>query len=436
MRKHLMLSTAAVGLMLASGFAYAQAPGERRDEPKRSEEPAKGAAQQHDRGSAQERGPERAQGGQDRMRGAGREEKGGANRQATEEKNRPAAAAERNQPNAKEPNAKEQAQESREPARDRNRGAESVKQGRESGKNSADSKGSADTKSSAETKQDKSAPPKSTADSEKSKTGPAAQQNDRTGTAASQNERNQNQPPRNAAEQQPAAQQGNRPSTATDTSRTAPASSAQSAPSQTGTQTNQANQTTQTNTQVNQQSRVTSEKQVRISETLSRERLAEPERNLNISIRVGETIPPRLRLHRLPPEIVSIEPEYRGYEYFSTDEDIVIVEPRTHRIVSQVPRDPSRARAQMSGGTSSSMAAAGGSNVNCRIMRRDASGNVAEAEPSTVGSSARTDSLSVTVQLPGGGSSAPIPLGTAAGDIVVATQGQGDCTVTIEPQTR
>jgi hypothetical protein len=428
MRKHLMLSTAAVGLLLASGFAYAQAPGERRDEPKRSEEPARGAAQQHDRGSAQdraqERGSERAPGGQERLQGAGREEKGDANRQATEEKIRPAAA-DRNQPNAKE-----QVQESREPARDRNREAEGAKQGRESGK------GGEDSKSSAETKQDKSGPSKSTAESEKSKTGPAGQQNDRAGTAANQNERNQNPPPRNAAEQQPAAQQGNRPSTATDTSRTAPANSAQSAPSQTGTQSNQANQTTQTNTQVNQQARVTSERQVRISETLSRGRLAEPERNLNISIRVGETIPPRLRLHRLPPEIVSIEPEYRDYEYFATDEDVVIVEPRTHRIVSQVPRDPSRARAQMSGGGTSNMAAAGGSNVNCRIMRRDASGNVAEAEPSTVGSSARTDSLSVTVQLPGGGSSAPIALGANAGDIVVATQGQGDCTVTIEPQTR
>ena len=89
---------------------------------------------------------------------------------------------------------------------------------------------------------------------------------------------------------------------------------------------------------------------MRISETVSRARLAEPERNLNISIRVGETIPPRVRLHRVPPEIVSIEPEYRDYEYFTTDDDVVIVEPRTHRIVSQVPRDPSRARAQMGGG--------------------------------------------------------------------------------------
>ncbi|UPJ31081.1 DUF1236 domain-containing protein [Bradyrhizobium sp. CW1] len=417
MRKHLMLSTAAIGLMLASGFAYAQAPGERRDEPRRTEEPAKGAGPQ--RGGAQERVQERAQGAQERLQGAGREEKGGAAKQdASDDKRQPASSAERNQPKSKD-----QAQESREPSRDRNREAESPKPGR-------------DGKNSAETKQDKSAPQKSTAESEKSKSGTSGQQNERTGAAANQNERNQTQPPRNAAEQQQPPQQNNRPATATDTNRTAPTNNAQTAPATSGTQTNQANQTPQTNTQANQQTQVTSEKQVRISETVSRARLAEPERNLNISIRVGETIPSRVRLHRLPPEIVAIEPEYRDYEYFSTGDDVVIVEPRTHRIVSQVPRDPSRARAQMSGGTSSSMAAAGGSNVNCQIMRRDASGNVAQAEPSTVGSTARTDSLSVTVQMPGGGSSAPIALGAPAGNIVVATQGQGDCTVTIEPQTR
>ena len=70
------------------------------------------------------------------------------------------------------------------------------------------------------------------------------------------------------------------------------------------------------------------------------------------------------------------------------------------------------------------------------LVQNDASGNVAEVQPSTVGSNARANSLSVTVQLPGGGSSAPIALGASAGDIVVATQGQDDCTVTLEPQTR
>lgn len=399
MRQRLMLSTTAIGLMLASGFAYAQGPVERREEPRRTEEPAKGATSQ--RGGVQERVQDRAQGAGERLQGerlqdAGREDRGGAaKREAADDSRQPAQASERDQPKARS-----QAQDSREPSRDRNREAESTK-GRESGK------------SGAETKQDKSAPQKSTAESEKPKSG-------------QQNERNQAQPSN-------AEQDNNRPATATDTNRTAPNNNAQTAPS--STKTNQATETRQTNTPVNQQTQVTTEKQVRISETVSRARLAQPERNLNISIRVGETIPPRVRLHRLPPEIVSIEPAYGDYEYFATEDEVVIVEPGTHRIVSQVPRDPSRARAQMGGG-SSSVAAAGASPLNCQIMRRDASGNVAPAEPSTVGSTARVDSLSVIVQIPGGGSSAPIALDAPAGSIVVATQGQGDCTVTLEPQTR
>jgi hypothetical protein len=448
MRRHLMLSTAAMGLMLASGLAYAQAPGERKDEPKRTEEPAKGAAQR-----GQGAGQEHTRGAQERMRdertqgAATREEKGGGrqateeksgSRQATEEKNRgeknrPATAEERNRPKANE-----QTQETREGSRERNRGAENTKPGREAGKSSAETKGNAEGKSSAETKRESSGTQKSTAESEKSKNGAAGKENERAGTAASQNERNQGQPPRNEAEKQTPAQQGNRPATANETSRMPSSNNAQNAPSTTGTQTNQASRTN--NTAAEQQSRITPEKRVRISETFSRERLAPPERDLNVSIRVGEAVPPRVHLQRLPPAIISIEPEYRDYDYFTTDDDIVIVEPGTHRIVSEVPRDPSRARAQLGGGTGTagggSMAAAGGGNVNCKIMRRDASGNVASVEPSTVGSSARTNSLSVTVQLPGGGSSQPIALGASAGDIVVATQGQDDCTVTLEPQTR
>ena len=128
---------------------------------------------------------------------------------------------------------------------------------------------------------------------------------------------------------------GTGPSTATDTTRTQP-SNAQN-------QTTQQNQTSQT--QVTQRSNLFTDKQVRISETLTRERLAQPERNLNVSIRIGERIPERARVHRLPDTIVAIEPEYRGYDYFTTEEEIVIVQPRTHQIVSQIPRDRSRIRA-------------------------------------------------------------------------------------------
>ena len=182
---------------------------------------------------------------------------------------------------------------------------------------------------------------------------------------------------------------------------------------------------------------------MRISQTLTRERLAPPERNLNIAIRIGEPVPRNVRFHRLPPEIVSIEPEYRDYEYFSTDDDIVIVEPGTKRIVSQIPRDASRIRAAggesgsatSAGGYTSSVAAAGGASP-CRIMRRDSAGNVTELTPQTVGAAAQQETISVMVRVPGGATTAPIALGAADGQIVVSGQSGADCMVTIEPQTR
>ena len=107
----------------------------------------------------------------------------------------------------------------------------------------------------------------------------------------------------------------NRPSTATDSTRTPPTNNAQTAPSGAATQS-QTTQSQTSQTQVSQHSNISTEKQTRISQTMTRERLAPPERNLNIAIRIGEPVPPRVRFHRLPPEIVSIEPEYRDYEYF------------------------------------------------------------------------------------------------------------------------
>jgi hypothetical protein len=197
--------------------------------------------------------------------------------------------------------------------------------------------------------------------------------------------------------------------------------------------------------QVSQHANISTEKQVRISQTLTRERLAPPERNLNIAIRIGEPVPQSVRFHRLPPEIVSIEPEYRDYEYFTTDDDIVIVEPRTKRIVSQVPRDASRIRAAGdqpgSGSTSSSgnytgtVAAAGGASP-CRIMRRDSAGNVTELTPQTVGAAAQQETISDMVRVPGGATTAPIALGAPDGQIVVSGQSGADCMVTIEPPAR
>ena len=428
MRKQLLLSTGIICLMLAPGLSYGQAPGGRGEEQKqtRPSEAGKGAASQ-ERGA--ERVQERAQGKEQKTQGAaGREERGSGSRQADEKSKaappseRPTAASDDKRGRGEDAKSSERAQDSRQGGRD----AQTAREGKDAKDNA---------KGSAEMNRDNAARSKSSAEQEKSKDGTAAQR-EREGTTTTQKEsgRDQREGAKNAGEQ---GKDANRPSTATDTTRTQPSNNAQNAPAGSTGQATQA--------QGNQQSNISTEKQVRISQTLTRERLAPPERNLNIAIRIGEPVPPSVRFHRLPPEIVSIEPEYRDYEYFSTDDDIVIVEPRTKRIVSQIPRDASRIRAagdqtgsggtSSAGGYTSSVAAAGGASP-CRIMRRDSAGNVTELTPQTVGAAAQQESISVTVRVPGGATTAPIAMGAPDGQIVVSGQSGADCMVTIEPQTR
>jgi hypothetical protein len=425
MRKQLLLSTGIICLMLAPAVSYGQAPGAKGEEQKqmRPSDTGKGGAASQERGA--ERAQERGQGAEQRKQGAaGREDRGAGSRQSEERGKaapsgeRPATASDDKRGRGEDAKSRERAQDSRQGGRD----AQTAREGK-------DAKDAKDSKGSAEMDRDK-ARGKSTAEQEKSKAGTTSTQREREGTTTTQKEqgRDQRDSSKDAAERDKDA---GRPSTATDTTRTPP--SGQTTQSQTG------------QTQAGQQSNISTEKQVRISQTLTRERLAPPERNLNIAIRIGEPAPRSVRFHRLPREIVSIEPEYRDYEYFTTDDDIVIVEPRSKRIVSQVPRDASRIRA--AGGASdtgsttgtagytSSMAAAGGASP-CRIMRRDTAGNVTELTPQTVGSTAQQEAISVTVRVPGGASTAPIALGAADGQIVVSGQSGADCMVTIEPPAR
>ncbi|MCA6119436.1 DUF1236 domain-containing protein [Bradyrhizobium sp. WSM 1738] len=427
MRKQLLLSTGIICLMLAPAVSYGQGPGARGEEQKqmRPAETGKGATSQ-ERGA--ERTQERAKGAEQRTQGAaGREEKGAGSRQ-TEERGkaapsgeRPATAADDKRGRGDDARSRERAQDSRQGSRQGGRDAQTAREGKDAKDRG---KGGAEM-----TRED--ARGKSTAEQEKSKEGTTSAQKEREGMTTTQKEqgRDQRDSSKDAAER---GKDAERPSTATDTTRTQP--SGQTTQSQT------------TQTQTSQQSNISVDKQVRISETMTRERLAPPERNLNISIRVGERIPERVRVRRLPDTIVSIEPAYRGYDYFTTEEEIVIVEPRTKRIVSQVPRDASRIRAAggetgtgttsgIAGYTGTTAAASGAS--PCRIMRRDTAGNLTELTPQTVGSTAaQQDTISVTVRVPGGASTAPIALGAADGQIVVSGQSGADCMVTIEPQPR
>lgn len=412
-RKQFLLSTATICLMLTSGLVYAQSPADskkddtqkervQKSEPGKSE-PAKGAESRSDV-KAQEKSSEHT-GAKDQKTPAAAMEKSGASKQ--DQKDRA--------------------------------GNEGAKQHDQAGDSKQGSKDAASEKSASE----KSPAEKSAQDTQKSKSGES-----KSGAASTDRPQNQNQagetsktgPAPSQQTATPPSSQANKPAAANEADKNRTANEAQRG------QANSPQGSSSSSTSVStSQTQISSEKQVRISETLSRTQLAPPERNLNISISVGTEFPRGVRLHRLPPEIVSIAPEYRDYEYVTTEEEIVIVDPHSHRIVSTLPKDPSRARAQMQGGSNTADMRGGGGAATtsvagntaspCRIMRRDASGQLSEASPTTVGSSAqRPNSLAVIVQTPDQRATPPIPLDAQAGQIVVASQGQGDCTVTIEPQ--
>lgn len=63
-----------------------------------------------------------------------------------------------------------------------------------------------------------------------------------------------------------------------------------------------------------------------------------PVTNVNFSVSVGTAVPASISLHPVPTSIVEIVPQYRGYSFFMVRDEVVIVEPRTHKIVDVIER--------------------------------------------------------------------------------------------------
>jgi uncharacterized protein DUF1236 len=82
---------------------------------------------------------------------------------------------------------------------------------------------------------------------------------------------------------------------------------------------------------------ITTEQRTRIRETVLRQGNAPRVSNVNFQINVGVVVPRTVRVVPLPVTIVEIQPAWRGYVYFIVDDEIIIVEPNTLRIVAVIP---------------------------------------------------------------------------------------------------
>jgi Protein of unknown function (DUF1236) len=70
--------------------------------------------------------------------------------------------------------------------------------------------------------------------------------------------------------------------------------------------------------------------------TVVREQKVQPATNVNFAITVGTVVPRTLKFYPVPAEFVTINREWRGFDYFLVGDRIVIVNPRTLEIVAVV----------------------------------------------------------------------------------------------------
>lgn len=79
--------------------------------------------------------------------------------------------------------------------------------------------------------------------------------------------------------------------------------------------------------------KLSTEQRTKVTTVIKNEHIR-PETNVNFSISVGTRVPRDVHFHPLPAEIVTIYPDWRGYEFFLVRDQIIVVNPRTLDIVA------------------------------------------------------------------------------------------------------
>jgi hypothetical protein len=92
----------------------------------------------------------------------------------------------------------------------------------------------------------------------------------------------------------------------------------------------------QTTGQAGAGAKLSGEQRTKITTVIRGEHVA-PVTNVNFPVSVGTRVPREIGFHPLPAEIVTIYPEWRGYEFFLVRDQIVVVDPRTLEIVDVLP---------------------------------------------------------------------------------------------------
>jgi hypothetical protein len=95
-----------------------------------------------------------------------------------------------------------------------------------------------------------------------------------------------------------------------------------------------------------------------------------------LSVSVGLVVPSSIRLYDVPADIVAIHPGFRGYKFVVVEDEIVIIEPRSRKVVTTISRSGERSASRSTTG-----AAASGSHLRLRAHDRDVIRTVVMRQP-------------------------------------------------------
>jgi hypothetical protein len=79
--------------------------------------------------------------------------------------------------------------------------------------------------------------------------------------------------------------------------------------------------------------KLSTEQRTRITTTIKQQNI-KPVTNINFAISIGTRVPRDVGFHPLPTEIITVYPDWRGYEFFLVRDQIIVVNPRTLEIVA------------------------------------------------------------------------------------------------------
>jgi Protein of unknown function (DUF1236) len=80
---------------------------------------------------------------------------------------------------------------------------------------------------------------------------------------------------------------------------------------------------------------MSTEQNVKFRETMKGEK-ADRLTTVPFSISIGDEVPRSVHYYRLPARVVEYAPQYRDFDYILVGDDILILDPRTHRIVAVI----------------------------------------------------------------------------------------------------